>query len=86
MAAPWLRARRVLHVDVTAFCVAVERVVEPRLRGWPALVAPLTSPRAATPWVNRGGVGVGYSTMPVCSTSRANEAPSARICAHSGPV
>jgi len=48
MAALWLprSARRVIHVDVTAFCVAVERVVEPRLRGRPVLVAPLTSPRA----------------------------------------
>ncbi len=40
------RERRIVHVDVTAFCVAVERVVEPRLRGRPVLVAPLHSPRA----------------------------------------
>ena len=38
--------RHVLHLDVTAFAVAVERVVEPRLRGRPVVVAPPHAPRA----------------------------------------
>lgn len=40
------RPRHVVHIDITAFCVAVERVVDPRLQGRPVLVAQPTSPRA----------------------------------------
>ena len=38
--------RSVLHVDIAAFPIAVERVIEPRLRGRPVLVAPPGSARA----------------------------------------
>jgi len=38
--------RAILHLDIPAFPVAVERVVEPRLRGRPVVVAPSSSTRA----------------------------------------
>jgi DNA polymerase-4 len=38
--------RSVLHVDIAAFPIAVERVIEPGLRGRPVLVAPPGSARA----------------------------------------
>ncbi|HKN46821.1 MAG TPA: hypothetical protein VJ144_02515 [Candidatus Polarisedimenticolia bacterium] len=37
--------RSVLHVDIAAFPIAVERVIEPGLRGWPVVVAPPGSAR-----------------------------------------
>ncbi len=39
-------SRSVLNIDIAAFPIAVERVVEPRLRGRPVLVAPPGSARA----------------------------------------
>jgi DNA polymerase-4 len=39
-------SRSVLHVDIAAFPIAVERVIEPGLRGRPVLVAPPGSARA----------------------------------------
>ncbi|HEV8700218.1 MAG TPA: DNA polymerase IV [Candidatus Polarisedimenticolia bacterium] len=42
--------RSVLHVDIAAFPIAVERVIEPHLRGRPVLVAPPGSARAPV-WV-----------------------------------
>jgi DNA polymerase-4 len=38
--------RAILHLDIPAFPIAVERVVEPRLRGRPVVVAPSSSTRA----------------------------------------
>lgn len=38
--------RTVLHVDIAAFPIAVERVIEPRLRGRPVVLAPPGSARA----------------------------------------
>src|SRR2546427_785354 len=38
--------RSILHVDIAAFPIAVERVIEPGLRGRPVLVAPPGSARA----------------------------------------
>ncbi len=50
--------RSVLHLDIAAFGIAVERVVEPRLRGRPVVVAPAGTSRSvvvtasleARPW------------------------------------
>lgn len=39
-------ARAILHVDIPAFPIAVERVLEPRLRERPVVVAPSSSTRA----------------------------------------
>src|SRR5262245_25997366 len=39
-------SRSVLHVDIAAFPIAVERVIEPELRGRPVLLAPAGSARA----------------------------------------
>src|SRR5438093_1778376 len=54
--------RDVVHLDIAAFAVAVERVREPRLRGRPVVVAPPT-PRgvvlAASFEARRVGVGRG---------------------------
>src|SRR5258706_13571894 len=38
--------RSVLNVDIAAFSISVERVIEPRLRGRPVLLAPPGSARA----------------------------------------
>jgi len=38
--------REIIHVDVTAFAVAVERVVHPELRGRPVVVAPVGPSRS----------------------------------------
>ena len=38
--------RAILHLDIPAFPIAVERVVTPRLRGRPVVVAPVSSTRA----------------------------------------
>jgi DNA polymerase-4 len=38
--------RAILHLDIPAFPIAVERVVEPRLRGRPVVVVPSSSTRA----------------------------------------
>jgi DNA polymerase-4 len=38
--------RTVLHVDIAAFPIAVERVIEPRLHGWPVVLVPPGSARA----------------------------------------
>ena len=43
--------RAILHLDIPAFPIAVERVVEPRLRGRPVVVAPSSSTRAPV-WVS----------------------------------
>jgi DNA polymerase-4 len=39
-------AREIVHIDITAFAVAVERVVHPELRGRPVVVAPVGPSRA----------------------------------------
>ncbi|MBI4168951.1 MAG: DNA polymerase IV [Acidobacteria bacterium] len=58
--------RTVLHVDIAAFPIAVERVADPGLRGRPVVVAPPGSARAtvlaASPEAAREGVRAG---MPV---------------------
>jgi DNA polymerase-4 len=55
--------RSVLHVDIAAFPIAVERVIEPGLRGRPVVLAPPGSARApvlaASPEAVREGVRVG---------------------------
>ena len=65
-----LPERDVVHLDIAAFAVAVERVREPRLRGRPVVVAPPT-PRgvvlAASFEARRVGVGRG---MPVSRAAR----------------
>ncbi|HEX9426849.1 MAG TPA: DNA polymerase IV, partial [Candidatus Polarisedimenticolia bacterium] len=38
--------RSVLHIDIAVFPIAVERVVDPGLRGRPVVVAPPGSARA----------------------------------------
>jgi DNA polymerase-4 len=69
--ASWIpRERDVVHLDVAAFAVAVERVREPRLRGRPVVVAPPT-PRGvvldASFEARRTGIGRG---MPVAKATR----------------
>ena len=69
--ASWIpRERDVVHLDVTAFAVAVERVREPRLRGRPVVVAPPT-PRGvvldASFEARRAGIGRG---IPVAKATR----------------
>ena len=55
--------RHILHVDVVAFAVAVERVVEPTLNGRPVVVAPPGGSRslvaAASAEARREGIAVG---------------------------
>ena len=41
------RERAVIHLNVADFAVAVERAVDPRLRGRPVIVAPRGAVRAA---------------------------------------
>ena len=69
--ASWIpRERDIVHLDVTAFAVAVERVRAPRLRGRPVVVAPPT-PRGvvldASLEARRTGIGRG---MPVAKAMR----------------
>jgi len=69
--ASWIpRERDIVHLDVTAFAVAVERVRAPRLRGRPVVVAPPT-PRGvvldASLEARRTGIGRG---MPVAKAVR----------------
>src|SRR5262245_23597432 len=69
--ASWIpRERDVVHLDVAAFAVAVERVREPRLRGRPVVVAPPT-PRGvvldASFEARRAGIGRG---MPLTKATR----------------
>ncbi len=63
--------RSILHVDVPAFPIAVERVIEPGLRDRPVIVAPPGSARAtilaASPEAVRDGVRAG---MPVREAAR----------------
>jgi DNA polymerase-4 len=63
--------RSILHVDVPAFPIAVERVIEPGLRDRPVVVAPPGGARAtilaASPEAARSGVRAG---MPVRSAVR----------------
>lgn len=58
--------RNVIYLDVTAFPIAVERVIEPRLRGRPVIVAPPGAERAiitaASEEARRAGIRKG---MPV---------------------
>jgi len=58
--------RDVVHLDIAAFAVAVERVREPRLRARPVVVAPPT-PRgvvmAASFEARRAGIGRGMPVM-----------------------
>lgn len=64
--------REVFHVDVAAFLVAVERVVDARLRGRPVVVAPAGSARAvvldASPEAWEEGIWKG---MPLAAAERA---------------
>lgn len=41
-----MREREIIHVDITAFAVAVERIVRPELRGRPVVVAPVGTARS----------------------------------------
>ena len=41
-----MRDRSIIHLNQADFAVAVERVVKPRLRGRPVIVAPFGLPRA----------------------------------------
>lgn len=63
--------RSILHVDVPAFPIAVERVLAPGLRDRPVIVAPSGGPRAtilaASPEAARDGVRAG---MPVRAAAR----------------
>ena len=63
--------RSILHVDVPAFPIAVERVIEPGLRDRPVIVAPSGGARAtilaASPEAVRDGVRAG---MPVRVAAR----------------
>jgi len=63
--------RSILHVDVPAFPIAVERVIEPGLRDRPVIVAPSGGPRATilavSPEAVRDGVRAG---MPVRAAAR----------------
>jgi DNA polymerase-4 len=45
--------RDVLHINISAFPVGVERVVDSTLRERPVVIAPLNSPRAVTLVVSR---------------------------------
>ena len=45
--------RNVIHIDIAEFHIAVERVVEPRLRDWPVAVAVETSTRSLVYAVSR---------------------------------
>ena len=45
--------RNVIHIDIAEFHIAVERVVEPRLRGWPVAVAIETTTRSLVYAVSR---------------------------------
>ena len=42
-----MRERSIIHINVADFAVAVERVIHPRLRGRPLVIAPQGATRAA---------------------------------------
>jgi DNA polymerase-4 len=45
--------REIIHVDIAAFAVAVERVVQPALRGRPVVVAPIGASRSVVTALSR---------------------------------
>ena len=67
--------RHIIHLHIPAFPIAVARVVEPRLRGWPVAVAHPQSERALILCVSHEARGEGiFKRMPV-SRARA-------LCSH----
>jgi DNA polymerase IV len=51
--------REIIHIDIASFAVAVERVVQPALRGRPVVVAPIGASRSVVTALSREAWGAG---------------------------